>query len=153
MSIYILEDDEAIAADGGRTIYVVGAIIVFAMGMLWYCSVSAMNEEHRERQRIAYETRDDATIKTYDDHNIEEDEEKQKPTNDIPLPLEMQDDDHDIEDDDERSAKSQPPSPAATNHNRRSSSELPPTVILVERTSSEDENDTEESSSSSDENV
>ena len=48
------------------TLIVLSSATVFFMGMLWYCTVSSMIEESRKRRQLAYETRDDATIKTYD---------------------------------------------------------------------------------------
>ena len=49
------------------TLYVLCGFIVFVLGMLWYCFTSALKEADLARRWLAYETRDDATIKTYDD--------------------------------------------------------------------------------------
>jgi len=49
------------------TLIILSSAIVFFVGMLWHCTVSSMIEESRKRRQLAYETRDDATIKTYDD--------------------------------------------------------------------------------------
>jgi hypothetical protein len=50
-----------------------GFLVVFSFGMLWYCIVSAMKEAEAEAERWAraYEIRDDATVKTFDDENKE----------------------------------------------------------------------------------
>ena len=42
-------------------------MMLVGFGMLYHCGTEAAIEEHQTRRRIAYETRDDATIKTFDD--------------------------------------------------------------------------------------
>ena len=52
-------------------------LLVFSFGMLWYCSVSAMNEDEAR----AYEIRDDATIKTYDEKEHKKEHKKERKNN------------------------------------------------------------------------
>ena len=51
----------------GLNLITIIAVIFFSLGMLYHCGTNAMIEQDQTRRRIAYETRDDATIKTFDD--------------------------------------------------------------------------------------
>ena len=51
----------------GLNLITIIAVILFSLGMLYQFGTNAMIEQDQTRRRIAYETRDDATIKTLDD--------------------------------------------------------------------------------------